>query len=540
MAVADMIIPTNKDTTATGGTTTTTSENTHDSTKHIPLDAFVIPSRQQKKIQREARKQERRQQFSPGTVTKPYAESSEGLSPTADDGRQKAPLYTQESIGQGFHSRNSAERAAAELDRREATSSTPHATEQRYTGYIHNSTTTYCKNNTGINTPYVSAKGTGKGQGQDRIRTGKGCQFEHLQSIFPPLIPSRIMNDTTIGDNSALRGQPKEADTAPEPSKSQADGSSSQSRVQQSVYFNDLDEHSDDDEGSFIGQSEVLDYSSDFSDYGVGEDGDDDCHEGTPRLEKENEEVMEWNPAEASANGKVDRVRKQRRKRSAILRARLRAGASDAEVENSAKHEPNIDHPTTAAARTGMEKTEPDNVYRSGPLRGLACESIDTSSIANLMEGEAIPQLLMNDAEWNEVSFDVALDSGCTDNVCHTTDIPGYSVEPSAGSRCGQGFIVGNGARVPNDGQAHLNLETVGEVLNMVNSTFQVAKVSRPLMSVGRLCESGMRVIFEKNIAKVEAPGDSVVCVFERQPGGLYTTKFKLKKPPPPGFVRPV
>ena len=49
-----------------------------------------------------------------------------------------------------------------------------------------------------------------------------------------------------------------------------------------------------------------------------------------------------------------------------------------------------------------------------------------------------------------------------------------------------------------------------------------------------------MRVIFEKNIAKVEAPGDSVVCVFERQPGGLYTTKFILKKPPPPGFVRPV
>ena len=40
------------------------------------------------------------------------------------------------------------------------------------------------------------------------------------------------MNDTTIGDNSALRGQPKEADTAAEPSKSQADGSSSQSRVQ--------------------------------------------------------------------------------------------------------------------------------------------------------------------------------------------------------------------------------------------------------------------------------------------------------------------
>jgi hypothetical protein len=102
MAVADIIIPTNKDTTETGGTTTTTSENTHDSTKHIPLDAFVIPSRQQKKIQREARKQERRQQFSPGTVTKPYAESSEGLSPTADDGRQRPHYIHNNPSGRAF------------------------------------------------------------------------------------------------------------------------------------------------------------------------------------------------------------------------------------------------------------------------------------------------------------------------------------------------------------------------------------------------------------------------------------------------------
>ena len=85
-----------------------------------------------------------------------------------------------------------------------------------------------------------------------------------------------------------------------------------------------------------------------------------------------------------------------------------------------------------------------------------------------------------------------------------------------------------------------MSLETVGEALNMVNTTFQVAKVSRPLMSVGRLCDSGMRVIFEKNLAKAVAPNDAVVCVFERQPGGLYTTRFKLKKPPPTsGFPRP-
>ena len=46
--------------------------------------------------------------------------------------------------------------------------------------------------------------------------------------------------------------------------------------------------------------------------------------------------------------------------------------------------------------------------------------------------------ILINDADWTDVEFEVALDSGSTSHVCH---------------------IVGNGARVPNDGQSVLNLQ---------------------------------------------------------------------------------
>ena len=97
--------------------------------------------------------------------------------------------------------------------------------------------------------------------------------------------------------------------------------------------------------------------------------------------------------------------------------------------------------------------------------------------------------------EWIDVEFDVALDSGATDNVCHAGDVPGYITEQSPGSKAGQGFIVGNGSRVPNDGQVHLRLQTGGTVANGTTSTFQVAAVSRPLMSVGKLCDGGMDVV---------------------------------------------
>ena len=60
------------------------------------------------------------------------------------------------------------------------------------------------------------------------------------------------------------------------------------------------------------------------------------------------------------------------------------------------------------------------------------------------------------------MEFEVALDSGCTDNICHDADVPGYVLEPSAGSKAGQHFVVGNGAKVPNNGQVNLNLQTDG------------------------------------------------------------------------------
>ena len=155
-----------------------------------------------------------------------------------------------------------------------------------------------------------------------------------------------------------------------------------------------------------------------------------------------------------------------------------------------------------------------------------------------LLEGTFVDgQVLANHQEWVDVEFEVALDSGCTDHVCAEEDVPGYVVVESPGSRAGQHFVVGNGARIANTGQSCLHLEATSQASkgNAIKSTFQIAKVSRPLMSVGKICDGGLDVLFGKTKADVKDDRNNVVCSFVRQPGGLYVAKLRLKSP----FGRP-
>ena len=143
-------------------------------------------------------------------------------------------------------------------------------------------------------------------------------------------------------------------------------------------------------------------------------------------------------------------------------------------------------------------------------------------------------ELLVNESqEWEDVEFEVALDSGSIVNVCHPDDCPGYVMTESPGSKVGQHFVVGDGGRLPNLGEWNLNLEAPkdGGLMNGVSSIFQVAKVTRPLMSVGHICDQGRTVTFDKQFAIVRSAKGEEVCRFTRGPSGLYTAKMKLKAP---------
>ena len=73
----------------------------------------------------------------------------------------------------------------------------------------------------------------------------------------------------------------------------------------------------------------------------------------------------------------------------------------------------------------------------------------------NIFIAEDDGPILMNDGEqeWEDVEFEVALDSGSIVNVCHEDDAPGYLLQESPGSRRGQNFVVGDGGKLPNQGE---------------------------------------------------------------------------------------
>ena len=61
--------------------------------------------------------------------------------------------------------------------------------------------------------------------------------------------------------------------------------------------------------------------------------------------------------------------------------------------------------------------------------------------------------------------IEIILDSGCCEHVMDLADPPGCGaiLVETAGSKRKQNFVVGNGHRVPNEGQIHLNLANLGE-----------------------------------------------------------------------------
>ena len=69
--------------------------------------------------------------------------------------------------------------------------------------------------------------------------------------------------------------------------------------------------------------------------------------------------------------------------------------------------------------------------------------------------------------------------------------------------------------------------------VNLIESTFQVAEISRPLMSVSRVCDMGMERRFKKDEALIVNGEGQTVAWFARH-GGPDIASMRLK--PPEGF----
>ena len=133
--------------------------------------------------------------------------------------------------------------------------------------------------------------------------------------------------------------------------------------------------------------------------------------------------------------------------------------------------------------------------------------------------------------EFLDADVEVAADSGAGEHVLAAGDAPTYPLEESTGSRNNQHFIGAGGHRMKNEGQVRLMMRAAnGRKGRDIRTTFQVARVTRPLMSVSKICDAGMTMRFTATMAVIEDAQGKEVCRFIRK-GGLYVATMKLRNP---------
>ena len=88
------------------------------------------------------------------------------------------------------------------------------------------------------------------------------------------------------------------------------------------------------------------------------------------------------------------------------------------------------------------------------------------------------------------------MDSGAADSVAPGTIAENVVVTESTGSKSGQKYMTADGTKISNQGQK--SFTTITEDGRAVGVTYQIADISRPLNSVGRICDKGNAVVFTK------------------------------------------
>ena len=138
------------------------------------------------------------------------------------------------------------------------------------------------------------------------------------------------------------------------------------------------------------------------------------------------------------------------------------------------------------------------------------------------------------EGEW--VKVESVMDSGASAPVAPPTMAPRVPIRPSEGSRRGQNYTSASKHKLPNLGEQLLSAVT--EAGEQTSVLFQVADVSRPLVSVSAICEMGNRVIFGKSGGVVQSLTTGLETPFHRK-NGIYVLGMWLRNAEDTGFPRP-
>ena len=153
----------------------------------------------------------------------------------------------------------------------------------------------------------------------------------------------------------------------------------------------------------------------------------------------------------------------------------------------------------------------------------------------------------LNDEEKKKYDrVEITMDSGAGAPVANPDDFPGCTVTDSPGSLSGQVYVGPGNEKIPNEGQfvAPMRLDDG----RMTNSTYQAARVRKPLMAVSSVNDRGNLVLFDDQESFI-IPGNNKALIAQiralvkkvqdrvklhRKNGVFHMKAWKLK----PGFAR--
>ena len=166
---------------------------------------------------------------------------------------------------------------------------------------------------------------------------------------------------------------------------------------------------------------------------------------------------------------------------------------------------------------------------------------LEYQSVINLFE--CVPEqlcVLPQEREPEFLDIEFTLDTGASVHAIDKLDLPGFCVRESAGSRKKQNFQAAGGKLIPNEGETDVFILGNGQdgICELV-ACMQIAKVTRPLLSVSKITEGNkLKVLCDHEGAYIMNLQGKVLVKFARN-GGLYTAVLKVKNPKFEPFTRP-
>ena len=193
---------------------------------------------------------------------------------------------------------------------------------------------------------------------------------------------------------------------------------------------------------------------------------------------------------------------------------------------------------TPDGVRGGMALRADEASPAETPVKGTETECVDTlvnDDFCAPLEFESDDDDELNNVD-DEIEIEVAVDSGCVANVVGPKDVP-RSVTLQKTDKM-RNFVAANGDRMKNQGK--VNVDLVQESGNVINSSFQVTDVTRPLHATSVICDENKEILYTKGEATVVPEGALSrflgqvrhIATYRRN-GGLYTAKMKIRAPKP-------